>query len=65
MIRALALIATLGACAAPRADVYRATDGSVSTSVSGGVGPVSVGVSDTGAGHLGTRIGPFRIGAGF
>lgn len=65
MIRALALIALLGACAAPRADVYRAKDGAVSTRVSGGVGPLAVGVNDRGAGTVSTRIGPVRLGAGF
>ncbi len=65
MIRALALLAVLGACSSPRADVYRAKDGSVSSQVSAEAGPLSVGVSDTGATHLGTRVGPFSIGAGF
>ena len=55
----------LGACSSPRADVYRAKDGTISSRVSGDAGPLTVGVTDTGATHLGTRIGPFSIGAGF
>jgi len=69
MIRARVLVLMIGvalsACSSPRADVYRAKDGTVSTRVSGDAGPLTVGVTDTGATHLGTRIGPFSIGAGF
>lgn len=72
MIRALASLAllALAACAQPhhpRAMVATTvTPGGVSVvpRVSTGVGGVRVGVSPYG-GHLGTNVGPVRLGVGF
>lgn len=61
---ALAL-AALGACSTqPEVGIYRSATGEVSTSVAGGVGPVTVGVG-SGGGYLGTSVGGVSIGAGF
>ncbi len=67
MIRALGLLAVLAlaACSAPQAGVYRARDGTIATSVASNVGPLTVGISNSGAGHLGANLGWLSIGAGF
>ena len=61
---ALLLIA-LAACSGPRANVNAAPTGQVTTGVSTGVGPVRLGVTGTGRGTLGTRLGWLHLGMGF
>ncbi len=68
MIRLTALIAltlVAGCTSRPGVGVYRAADGTVTSSVSGGVGPVDVGVNSAGGGFLGTSVGGVSIGMGF
>lgn len=69
MIRAALLALLLAGCASepvhpPGVGVY-AGPGGVTSSVSSGVGPVSVGVNNRGGAYLGTRLGPVSLGAGF
>lgn len=60
------IFAALAGCSSqPNVGIYRAASGQVSTSVAGGVGPVTVGVNSGGGGYLGTRVGPISLGAGF
>lgn len=69
MIRAALLALLLAGCASepvhpPGVGVY-AGPGGVTSSVSSGVGPLSMGVDSRGGGYLGTRFGPVSLGAGF
>lgn len=54
----LLLAACLAGCA-PR------PDGQTRGVVSGGLGPVRVGVTGAGRGFVGTHLGPIGLGAGF
>lgn len=59
------LLAALLAGCAPRAGVRVGPDGQTRGAVSGGLGPVRLGVNSAGGGFVGTHLGPIGIGAGF
>lgn len=51
------ILAALGACSSqPRLGVYRSATGAVSTSVSGGMGPLTVGLGSGGAVSIGATL---------
>ncbi|MFT3690424.1 hypothetical protein [Paenirhodobacter sp.] len=68
MIRVAVLALLLAGCTQPVHPPgvgVHAGPGGVTSSVSSGVGPVSMGVNSRGGGYLGTRLGPVSLGAGF
>ena len=58
------VLCVLAACGGPRANVYASPTGRVTTGVSTGVGPVSLGVNSNGRASVGTHLGWLHLGAG-